>query len=112
MRPSQHHAGFFAFLAHRLSGIALAVFLPFHFLVLGLALEASDPLDRFLAFAEYPLVKAMEWILVMLLTLHLALGLRVLAIELLAWAGLRSAWIGWGTAAAFATGALFLVSAF
>jgi fumarate reductase subunit D len=68
-------------LAHRLSGIALALFLPAHFYVLSRALE----LDAFLAWTEQPLVKLAEWGLVTLLALHLAGGLRVLALEFLPW---------------------------
>jgi len=68
-------------LAHRLSGVALALFLPAHFWVLSRALE----LDAFLAWTEQPLVKTAEWGLVVLLALHLAGGLRVLALEFLPW---------------------------
>ena len=42
-----------AFLLHRLSGVALAVFLPFHFLVLGLAVERAA-LDRVLDWTDNP----------------------------------------------------------
>lgn len=66
---------------HRLSGIALAVFLPIHFWALGNALE----LDSFLAWTERPLVKAGEWAIVVALAAHLGGGLRVLAIEFLDW---------------------------
>lgn len=69
--------------AHRLSGIALAVFLPVHFWVLSRALE----LDAFLAWTERPAVKAAEWGLVTLLALHLAGGVRVLMLEFLPWRG-------------------------
>ena len=54
-------AGYRAFLVHRISGLALALFLPLHFLTLWLALEVAESLDRFLAFADLPLVKAAEW---------------------------------------------------
>lgn len=100
-----------AALLHRLSGVALAVFLPLHFLALGLALEGAASLDAFLAFAELPLVKAGEGALVVLLALHLGLGLRVLAIELLPWAGMRDALLWAVGAAALAAGALFLILA-
>jgi fumarate reductase subunit D len=70
-------------LAHRLSGIALALFLPAHLWVLSRALQ----LDAFLAWTEQPAVKAAEWGLVTLLALHLAGGLRVLALEFLPWRG-------------------------
>jgi len=66
---------------HRLSGIALAVFLPLHFWALGNALE----LDSFLAWTERPLVKLGEWAIVLALAAHLGGGLRVLALEFLPW---------------------------
>ena len=68
-------------LVHRLSGIALALFLPVHFWALGRGLE----LQAFLAWTEQPLVIAAEWGMVVLLAAHLGAGLRVLAIELLDW---------------------------
>lgn len=106
--PNRRHAGFAAFVAHRISGLLLALFLPAHFLALGLALEGAASLDAFLAFAELPLVKAAEWALVMLLAVHLALGLRVLAVELLPWRGERKHWIGWGAGLAVVAGIAFL----
>lgn len=104
-----------AALAHRLSGLALALFLPMHFLALGLALDGAASLDAMLAFAELPLVKAAEWGLVVLLTLHLGLGIRVLALELLPWGetgGLRLGWVWGGAAAALVAGGIFIAGAF
>jgi len=66
---------------HRISGIALAIFLPLHFWALGNALQ----LDSFLAWTEQPLVKAGEWAIVVALAAHLGGGLRILAIEFLDW---------------------------
>jgi len=66
---------------HRISGVALALFLPLHFWALGNALQ----LDSFLAWTEQPLVKAGEWAIVVALAAHLGGGLRVLAIEFLDW---------------------------
>jgi fumarate reductase subunit D len=68
-------------LIHRLSGIALAAFLPVHFWALGRGLE----LDAFLRWTEQPLVKFTEWGIVVMLAAHLGGGLRVLAIEFLDW---------------------------
>lgn len=65
--------------------MALAAFLPLHFLALGLALEGADRFDSFLRFSDLPLVKLAELGLVVFLSLHLLFGLRVLAIELLPW---------------------------
>ena len=114
MRPvpaSRRGAGYRAFLAHRISGLALAVFLPLHFLTLGLALEGAAALDRFLAFADLPLVKAAEWGLVMLLAVHLVLGSRLLMLEIGPWRGMRTAWIGWAAGIAAAVGLAFLAVA-
>jgi len=85
MRASRNHPAFWAFLVHRISGVALAFFLPAHFYVLGTALEGAARLDGMLAWTQQPLVKAAEWMLVLLLAAHLAGGLRLLALEFLPW---------------------------
>ena len=109
-RPDE--AGYWASVVQRVSGVLLALFLPLHFLVLGLALEDAAALDTFLVWTEAPLVKLAEWGLVLLLTAHLAAGLRLLALELLPWRGARHGLIGWGAGATFAIGLVFLWSAF
>ena len=109
-RAERRHAGYAAFVLHRLSGVLLALFLPLHFLVLGLALEGARSLDAFLAFSELPWVKVSEWGLVVLLCVHLLFGLRVLVLELLPWRGARKRWIGWGAGLAAAIGVLFAFS--
>src|SRR5580704_14553357 len=74
-----------AALVHRLSGLALAIFLPLHFLALGLAIDGEAKLESFLRWTDQPLVKFAESGLVFLLTVHLLGGLRVLVIENLDW---------------------------
>jgi fumarate reductase subunit D len=74
-----------AALVHRLSGLALAVFLPLHFLALGLAVSGEAKLERFLRWSDTPAVKLAEGGLVFLLVVHLLGGLRLLAVENLAW---------------------------
>ena len=74
-----------AAMLHRISGLALAIFLPFHFLALGLALEGDARLASFLRWTDQPLVKVAEIGLVFLFTVHLLGGLRILVIENLAW---------------------------
>jgi fumarate reductase subunit D len=64
---------------HRISGVALALFLPLHFWALGNALQ----LDSFIAWTQQPLVKLGEWAIVVALAAHLGGGLRVLALEFL-----------------------------
>jgi len=92
--------------AHRLSGVALAVFLPVHFWVLSRALE----LDAFLAWTEQPAVKAAEWGLVTLLALHLTGGLRILALEFLRWRNWAGGLAAAATAVAFAVGVAFALA--
>jgi fumarate reductase subunit D len=70
-----------AAMLHRVSGLLLALFLPAHFLVLGLALQQEARLDGFLRWTDQPLVKLAEAVLVGLLAVHLLGGLRVLAVE-------------------------------
>ena len=82
---ARNHPAYWAFLVHRVSGIALAVFLPLHFWALGQALEGAAQFDAFLAWSAQPLVKIAEWGLVLLLAAHLCGGLRVLALEFLPW---------------------------
>ena len=84
MMPAAHkQPGFVAALLHRLSGIALAAFLPLHFLALATALAGAGALDSFLAVTRMPLVRLTECALVVALATHMTLGLRILAIEFL-----------------------------
>jgi fumarate reductase subunit D len=76
-----------AALLHRLSGIGLAIFLPVHFLTLGLALDGEARFDGFPRWTDAPLVKLGEGALVFLLAVHALGGLRLLAIENFAWHG-------------------------
>ena len=108
---TRRHRNYLAFLGHRLSGLALAVFLPLHFLLLGLSLEGAARLDRALVFTDLALVKFAEWALVVLLVIHLLFGLRVLMLEMTRWPGggdSRSGWIIPALVAALLVGLLFL----
>jgi len=97
---ARRHAGWWAFAVHRVSGLALAVFLPAHFLVLGQALTGAAALDDVLAWTERPLVKASEVALVLLLSVHLGGGARLLLAEFGGWRA------GWQPALIAATGAI------
>jgi fumarate reductase subunit D len=103
--------GFAAALLHRLSGIALAVFLPLHFLALATALDGAGALDSFLAVTSNPLVKLSECALVAALAMHLTLGLRVLAIEFLDLRERTSVVLSACAAAVLAVGLVFLLNA-
>jgi fumarate reductase subunit D len=74
-----------AALVHRISGVALACFLPLHFLALGLAIDGAARLDGFLVWTADPAVKLAEAALVFLLAVHMLGGIRVLVIENLPW---------------------------
>ena len=100
-----------AALVHRLTGIALALFLPVHFLVLGLAIENAARLDGFLHWTDQPLVKLAEAGLVTLLVVHLAGGLRVLSVEFLPWYDGQKRLVAAGGGLAVLIGLAFLVSA-
>jgi fumarate reductase subunit D len=79
------HPAYWAFLVHRLSGLALALFLPLHFLALAQAIRGAAALDAFLAWTRAPWVVASEIALVFALALHLAGGLRLLFVEFVGW---------------------------
>ena len=103
-------ASFWVAMAHRASGIALALFLPLHFWALGHALAGEAGLAGFLAWTQQPLVKAGEWAIVVALAAHLGAGLRVLALELLPWRDWQKALAAGAAALAFAVGLAFALS--
>jgi fumarate reductase subunit D len=113
VRPHRNHPGYWAFLGHRLSGLALALFLPFHFLALATALQAAR-FDALIVWTEHPLVRAAEWGLVAALALHLGFGLRLLAIELTPWSDrdpARASWILPSVVLSALAGTAFLLGA-
>ncbi len=108
LAPSRLSVSYMAFILHRLSGLALALFLPLHFLLLGLAIDGDARLDQALAWTDRPLVKFAEGVIVVLFSLHLLLGVRVLVLEWGPWSGnLRAGWVGGGIALSLLAGAVF-----
>jgi fumarate reductase subunit D len=105
----RHNVLWIAALVHRLSGLALAAFLPLHFLALGLAIRGEASFDGFMRWSAQPLVELAEGGLVFLLVVHLLGGLRLLVIENLPWhdrqKALATAAVGVSAVAAF----IFLV---
>lgn len=103
---ARRHPAWWAYLVHRVSGLLLALFLPLHFWVLSQALHGAAAFDATLRLADQPLFKLGEWTLVVLLSLHLVGGVRLLLIEFGPWSGLRKNWIaaaaGFGAAAGLA----------
>jgi fumarate reductase subunit D len=106
----RNHPGWWAFLVHRISGIALALFLPLHFWALGQALEAAAKLEAFLRWTDQPLFHIGMWGLVVLLAAHLAGGLRVLALEFLPWRDWHKTLAAVAAAFALAAGLAFALA--
>ena len=108
---ARQHPAYWAFVVHRVSGVALALFLPVHFWALAQALQGEARLQTFLAWTEQPLVKVAEVGLVLLLAAHMAGGLRLLMIEFLAWRDDRhKTLLAAATAFSLAAGLLFLMN--
>jgi len=82
---ARNHPAWWAFVVHRLSGIALALFLPLHFWALGQALQGEAKLESFLRWSDQPAVKSAEILLVLLLAAHMTGGVRLLMLEFLGW---------------------------
>lgn len=111
IRPHQGQPLWIAFVVHRISGLGLAIFLPFHFYLLGLALNDTKTMDELLRWSEYPMVKFAEFGLVFLLALHLFGGLRLLALELLPWNDRQKTLAAIAVAASFLLACSFLLRA-
>jgi fumarate reductase subunit D len=109
LRPRSHPT-WIAFLVHRLSGLLLALFLPLHFWALGTAIQGEARLEGFFRWADNPLVKAAETILVVLLAAHLAGGLRVMALEFLGWRRRQKDMVAASAGLALLAGLLFLLN--
>jgi fumarate reductase subunit D len=101
-----------AALVHRLSGLALAIFLPFHFLALGLAISGDAALEGFLRWADQPLVKISESVLLGLLAVHVLGGVRLLMLENMSWREGQARLALFAVATAMAVVFLFLASVF
>jgi fumarate reductase subunit D len=114
MRELAHRTSplWLAALVHRLSGLALAVFLPFHFLALGLAISGEAQLEAFLRWTDQPLVKLSESVLLGLLAVHMLGGLRLLVLENLSWREGQARLALFAIAAAMIIVFLFLASVF
>ena len=108
---SRAHPLWIAYLVHRLSGLALALFLPLHFWVLAMAMTNPARLDGFLRLTESGVVKLAEFGLVFLLALHMFGGLRLMAMEWLPWSASQKTLAALATAASFAVACLFLMKA-
>jgi fumarate reductase subunit D len=106
----KRHSSYWAFVVHRVSGVALALFLPLHFWALAYALQGEARLDAFLAWTQQPLVKLGEWLIVVALAAHLGGGLRVLALEVLPWRDWQKSLTAAAAGLLFAAGLAFALA--
>ena len=112
IKPHRKHPLWSAYILHRLSGLGLALFLPAHFYVLGLALTGNEALDTALGWTENTFFKMSEFALVFLLAVHLFGGLRLLALELLPWNPRQKTLAGAAVGLSFFFAVGFLMRAF
>lgn len=111
IRPHRAHPLWLAFMLHRVSGVALALFLPVHLYTLSLALTDPAALDGFLAWTDAPLMKLAEVALVFLLAVHAFGGLRLLALEFLPWSDRQKTLAAAAVALSLGVSGLFLTQA-
>ena len=109
---ARNHPAYWAFVVHRVSGIALALFLPLHFWALAQALQGEARLESFLRWADQPLVKLSEVALVVLLAAHMAGGVRLLVIEFVTWQDWHKTMLAAATAFSVAAGLVFALNVF
>jgi succinate dehydrogenase subunit D len=107
---ARNHPAYWAFVVHRASGVLLALFLPLHFWTLGLALQGEAKLEGFLRWSDQPLVKVAETILVLLLAAHMTGGLRLLALEFLAWRSWQKSLLAVAAGVTLLAGLAFLLN--
>jgi fumarate reductase subunit D len=109
---ARNHPAYWAFLVHRASGVLLALFLPLHFWALGLALQGEAKLESFLRWSEQPLTKVAETVLVLLLAAHMTGGMRLLALEFLAWRDWQKSLLAAAAGVTLVVGLAFLLNLF
>lgn len=108
MSGHRNHAHYWAFVLHRVSGLLLAIFLPAHFYVLGLAIQGEAAMEGFIRWTDAPLVKAAELILIILLAAHLTGGLRLMALEFIGTGESSKTAVAVGAGISLAVGLVFL----
>lgn len=105
------HPLWIAYILHRFSGLALALFLPLHFWVLAMAMTNPTRLDGFLEMNDATVIKLAEFGLVFLLAVHMFGGLRLMAMEWLPWTASQKTVAASAVAASFLIATLFFLQA-
>ena len=107
---ARNHPAYWAFVVHRASGVALALFLPLHFWALAQALQGEARLESFLRWTDQPLVKVAETGLVLLLAAHMTGGVRLLMIEFMSWRDWHKSLLATAAGVTVAIGLAFLLN--
>jgi fumarate reductase subunit D len=107
---ARNHPAYWAFVVHRVSGVALALFLPLHFWALAQALQGEARLESFLRWTDHPLVKVAETGLVLLLAAHMTGGMRLLMIEFMSWRDWHKSLLATAAGVTIAIGLAFLLN--
>ena len=85
--PRRREPGSWAFILNRITGLALTFYLVLHLIVLNKLTQGPQSYDDFVAFAQLPIIKLGEILLIAAVVLH---GLNGLRLTLLAFGiGLR-----------------------
>jgi len=75
------HPGTWSWLLHRITGVALTLYLFMHFWVLSSATQGREAFDQRLAQVQMPLFKILEVLLIAIIAFHLWNGLRIILVD-------------------------------
>lgn len=104
------HTGTWAFILHRLSGLALLAYLPLHIYVTGTLTKGPDSFNRTMFLLTSPFFHFLEWGLFGVILYHALNGVRLVLVDLgwvdsrvgqkkVFWAAVgigAAAWLTWG----------------
>ncbi len=74
--------GAYMFVMHRLTGVALTVYLYVHLITLGSILQGPDRFDQAMALMSRPGVRLMELVLIWVVLFHTLNGVRLLVLAI------------------------------
>jgi len=102
------HAGMVSFIAQRISGVALVLYLVAHIFSLSSSQVGSEAFDKVMkGYAEGFFMHAVEWLLLVAVLFHMVNGLRIIAAD---WLGITHLQRGMFWVAGGLTGAIALAS--
>ena len=73
--------GAYAWVAHRITGLILVVYLLIHIATLSVVLQGPDPFDRAMATFENPVVQFFELLLIWIVIWHMLNGIRLIVLH-------------------------------